>query len=106
MRVQHQEPRPPPSLRNHLLKESSRLMRSGAVLGGGLALLHLRLCSACLTSMRLAAPGPSGSPSMWTFGVEVERSLCRDCPSPPGMGKWNAEGGNSSAGLQTQVTQA
>lgn len=32
---------------------------------------------ACLTSMRLAAPGPRVL-TMWTFGVEVERSLCRD----------------------------
>lgn len=32
--------------------------------------------------------------TIWTLGVEVERCLCRDWPSPPGMGKWNAEAGD------------
>lgn len=32
--------------------------------------------------------------TIWTLGVEVERCLCRDWQSPPGMGKRNAEAGD------------
>lgn len=51
--------------------------------------------------MRLNASGAGGR-IVLMLGVELERCLCRDEPSPPGMGKWNAEGGESSAELQTQ----
>lgn len=47
-----------------------------------------------LTSMMQAPAGPTVL-TMWTLGVEVERCLCRDWPSPPGIGKRKAEVGDS-----------
>lgn len=47
------------------------------------------------TSIMLAPAGPTVL-TMWTLGVEVERCLCKDWPSPPDMGKSNAGAGERS----------
>lgn len=60
--------------------------------------------AAARTSMMLAPAGPTVL-TMWTFGVEVERCLCSDCPSPPGRGKWKAGAGERST-LQPEVSTA
>lgn len=43
--------------------------------------------------------------TIWTLGVEVERCLCRDWPSPPGMGKRNAEAGDKRSILHSFQTK-
>lgn len=49
-----------------------------------------------LTSIMLAPAGPTVL-TIWTLGVEVERCLWRDWPSPPGKGKRKAEVGDRRA---------
>lgn len=45
------------------------------------------------TSIIMAEAG-SNVLTIWTLGVDVERCLCRDWPSPPDMGKWKVEDGD------------
>ena len=51
-----------------------------------------------MTSIMLLPTGPTVL-TMSTLGVEVERCLWRDWPSPPGRGKRKAEVGDSRLSL-------
>lgn len=55
--------------------------------------------------MMLAPVGPTVL-TMWTLGVEVERCLCRDWPSPPSVGKRKAEVGDRRSILCHQLNKS